>query len=62
VIHKASWPDQDFVLGTLADIQGKVATKDFRRSALILVGRVLQTDSFADSALYRAGHAHLYRS
>lgn len=62
VIHKASWPDQDFVLGTLADIQDKVATKDFRRSALILVGHVLQTDSFADSALYRAGHAHLYRS
>ncbi|MBD8753854.1 precorrin-4 C(11)-methyltransferase [Pseudomonas coleopterorum] len=62
VIHKASWPDQDFVLGTLADIQDRVATKDFRRSALILVGHVLQTDSFADSALYRAGHAHLYRS
>ncbi|MEB2869885.1 precorrin-4 C(11)-methyltransferase [Pseudomonas rhizosphaerae] len=62
VIHKASWPDQDFVLGTLADIQDKVAAKDFRRSALILVGHVLQTDSFADSALYRAGHAHLYRS
>jgi len=62
VIHKASWPDQDFVLGTLADIQDRIATKDFRRSALILVGHVLQTDSFADSALYRAGHAHLYRS
>ncbi|MBD8825005.1 precorrin-4 C(11)-methyltransferase [Pseudomonas sp. CFBP 13602] len=62
VIHKASWPDQDFALGTLADIQLKVAAKDFRRSALILVGHVLHTDSFADSALYRAGHAHLYRS
>lgn len=62
VIHKASWPDQDFVLGTLADIEAGVAAKDFRRSALILVGHVLSADSFAESALYRAGHAHLYRS
>lgn len=61
VIHKASWPDQDWVMGTLADIEQLTAEKDFRRSALILVGYVLQADSFAESALYRAGHAHLYR-
>jgi len=61
VIHRASWPDQDWVIGTLADIQAKVAAKGFRRTALILVGRVLATDNFAESALYRAGHAHLYR-
>uniref|UniRef100_UPI002582C2BC cobalt-precorrin-4/precorrin-4 C(11)-methyltransferase n=1 Tax=Pseudomonas sp. TaxID=306 RepID=UPI002582C2BC len=61
VIHKASWPDQDWVVGTLADIEAQVAAKGFRRTALILVGRVLDTDAFAESALYRAGHAHLYR-
>ncbi|WP_455925320.1 precorrin-4 C(11)-methyltransferase [Pseudomonas putida] len=61
VIHKASWPDQDWVTGTLADIEDKVAAKGFRRTALILVGRVLDTDFFGESALYRAGHAHLYR-
>ena len=61
VIHKASWPDQDWVTGTLADIEAKVAAKGFRRTALILVGRVLDTDCFGESALYRAGHAHLYR-
>ncbi len=61
VIHKASWPDQDWVTGTLADIQAKVGSKGFRRTALILVGRVLDTDCFGESALYRAGHAHLYR-
>ncbi|MPT46787.1 MAG: precorrin-4 C(11)-methyltransferase, partial [Klebsiella sp.] len=29
------------VLGTLADIEERVAAKGFRRTALILVGRVL---------------------
>jgi precorrin-4/cobalt-precorrin-4 C11-methyltransferase len=61
VVHRASWPDQDWVLGTLADIEDKVRDKGFRRTALILVGRVLASDSFSDSSLYRAGHAHLFR-
>jgi len=61
VVHRATWPDQDWVLGTLANIVEKVQAKGFRRTALILVGRVLATDSFSESSLYRAGHAHLYR-
>jgi len=61
VVHRASWPDQDWVLGTLADIEEKVRVKGFRRTALILVGRVLADDSFGESSLYRAGHAHLFR-
>ncbi|KIH83340.1 precorrin-4 C(11)-methyltransferase [Pseudomonas batumici] len=61
VIHRATWPDQDWVQGTLADILAKVEAKGFRRTALILVGRVLASDHFSESSLYRAGHAHLYR-
>lgn len=61
VIHRATWPDQDWVRGTLRDIVGLTAAKDFRRTALILVGQVLGDAPFAESALYRAGHAHLYR-
>lgn len=61
VIHRASWPDQDWVLGTLADIEEKVAVKGFRRTALILVGRVLDPGVFAESALYNDTHRHLYR-
>ena len=61
VIHRASWPDQDAATGTLADIVEKVQAKGFRRTALILVGRVLANDSFSESSLYRASHAHLYR-
>jgi precorrin-4/cobalt-precorrin-4 C11-methyltransferase len=61
VVHRASWPDQDWAQGTLADIAEKVRAKGFRRTALILVGRVLGDDPFGESSLYRAGHAHLYR-
>ncbi|AYF88695.1 precorrin-4 C(11)-methyltransferase [Pseudomonas sp. JS3066] len=61
VIHRASWPDQEQVTGTLGDIVPKVAARDFRRTALILVGEVLAAEGFADSSLYRADHAHLYR-
>ncbi|MFJ3522292.1 precorrin-4 C(11)-methyltransferase [Pseudomonas sp. NPDC090203] len=61
VVHRASWPDQDWVVGTLADIEQKVQAKGFRRTALILVGRVLGNDVFSESSLYRAGHAHLFR-
>ncbi|MBH9342647.1 precorrin-4 C(11)-methyltransferase [Pseudomonas aeruginosa] len=62
VIHRASWPDQEQVRGTLADILPKVAARHFRRTALILVGEVLAAEGFADSSLYRAGHSHLYRA
>jgi precorrin-4/cobalt-precorrin-4 C11-methyltransferase len=61
VVHRASWPDQDWVSGTLADIEARVSAKGFRRTALILVGRVLNAEDFADSALYHAEHRHLFR-
>ncbi|KJJ97501.1 precorrin-4 C11-methyltransferase [Pseudomonas sp. 21] len=61
VIHRASWPDQDQVTGTLGDILPKAQAKGFRRTALILVGKVLGAEGFADSSLYSAEHAHLYR-
>jgi precorrin-4/cobalt-precorrin-4 C11-methyltransferase len=61
VVHRASWPDQDWVSGTLADIEVKVQAKGFRRTALIVVGRVLGTEQFNDSALYSAASQHLYR-
>jgi precorrin-4/cobalt-precorrin-4 C11-methyltransferase len=61
VVHRASWPDQDWVSGTLANIEALVSAKGFRRTALILVGRVLNAEQFADSALYNAEHRHLFR-
>lgn len=52
VVYRASWPDEERVTGTLADIVGKVEQTDIARTALILVGRVLSAEQFADSSLY----------
>ena len=61
VCYRSSWPDQDKVEGTLADIVQKVREKGFTRTALILVGHVLDSDDFADSYLYDKDQAHVYR-
>ncbi|MDI9701224.1 precorrin-4 C(11)-methyltransferase [Burkholderia cenocepacia] len=52
VIYRASWPDEARVTGTLADIVGKVQGTQIERTALILIGRVLDVEGFADSTLY----------
>lgn len=61
VCYRTSWPDQDKVTGTLADIVAKVREKKFTRTALILVGHVLDSDQFRDSYLYSKDQAHVYR-
>lgn len=55
VIYRASWPDEERVTGTLADIVGKVQDTRIERTALILIGRVLDAEGFADSKLYASG-------
>ncbi|AUT62286.1 precorrin-4 C(11)-methyltransferase [Paraburkholderia terrae] len=52
VVYRASWPDEEKVVGTLADIVEKLQGMDIQRTALILVGRVLDAEHFADSTLY----------
>jgi len=61
VVYRASWPDEMVMRGTLADIAVKVRAAKLTRSALILVGRVLQASDFRDSALYDPAHAHVMR-
>lgn len=61
VVFRASWPDEQVIEGTLADIRPKVRDAKITRTALILVGRVLSSEAFTDSALYDADHTHLLR-
>ena len=61
VLHRVSWPDQDGTVGTLADIATKVEAKGFTRTALILVGRVIQPGGFPASYLYSAEHSKCYQ-
>lgn len=62
VAYRASWPDQIFLRGTLADIREKVRAEKITRTALILVGPALgNIKDFKDSALYDAAHPHVLR-
>lgn len=60
--YRVSWPDQLFIRGTLADIQGKVRAEKITRTALIMVGPVLGgIRDFRDSALYDPEMPHVLR-
>lgn len=61
VVHKASWPDQKIVWGTLADIADKVKREGLKSTSMVLVGRVLTAEHFAESRLYAADFSHGYR-
>jgi precorrin-4/cobalt-precorrin-4 C11-methyltransferase len=55
VIANASRPDEVILRGSLADIATRVADAGIRRTAVIVVGRVLAAEGFCDSHLYSAG-------
>ncbi len=61
VVYRASWPDERIVHGTLGDIGEKIRGQGIRRTALILIGRVLKAAEFADSKLYDPTHFHVLR-
>jgi precorrin-4/cobalt-precorrin-4 C11-methyltransferase len=61
VIYRATWPDQQIIRGTLADIREKVRAAKLTRTALVLVGQVLDTDDATDSRLYAPDHRHILR-
>ena len=61
VAYRVGWPDQAILRSTLADIRAQVKAAGWTRTALILVGRVLAVDGFADSRLYAADHHHVLR-
>ena len=61
VVAKASWPDEEIIRGTLADIAGKVTAAGIAKQALIIVGDVLkarQEGLAALSKLYDKGFSH----
>lgn len=61
IAYRVGWPDQKFIHGTLSDIRDKVKASGITRTALILVGHVLDPKSFDDSRLYAPDHHHVLR-
>ena len=62
VVQKASWPDEKIVRGTLNDISSKVHASGITKTAMIIVGNVLDTKEITPSKLYDKRFAHEYRN
>ncbi|NGM45932.1 precorrin-4 C(11)-methyltransferase [Rhodobacter sp. SGA-6-6] len=61
VVWRATWPDERVVRGTLATIAAEVG-ETMERTALILVGRTLAQEGFAESRLYAADYDRRFRA
>jgi precorrin-4/cobalt-precorrin-4 C11-methyltransferase len=60
LVHRATWPDQQVIRGTLADIAAKTTAAGITRTAVILVGHALG-DLKAVSKLYDSAFSHEFR-
>ncbi len=61
VVEKASWPEERSVTSALSDISARIRKADIRKTAMIVVGRVLDKGQTAPSLLYDAGFSHEFR-
>lgn len=61
VVVRASWPDQRILRGTLGSIRAQVAAEPIERTALVIVGRVLEAADFRESALYDPDYRRRFR-
>jgi precorrin-4/cobalt-precorrin-4 C11-methyltransferase len=62
VIYRATWPDEEIIVTTLAEMRARVREEKITRTALIFVGRVFGQTRFKDSKLYDADFAHVLRN
>jgi precorrin-4/cobalt-precorrin-4 C11-methyltransferase len=61
VVFRASWPDEQIIRATLATIAEEVNKTKIERTALIIVGDVLASRDFRNSALYDSGYRRRFR-
>ena len=60
IVWRASWPDQRILRCTLGTIDAGLGA-ELQRTALILVGRALAAEGFAESRLYAGDYDRRYR-
>lgn len=60
VVYKATWDDEEIVMGTLKDIAEKIKDKGINKTAQILVGNFIEGD-YEKSKLYDPTFTHGYR-
>lgn len=60
IVWRASWPEQRIIRATLGTLDATVGP-ELERTALVLVGRTLGSEDFAESRLYAADYDRRYR-
>ena len=60
VVEKASWPDQRIFRGTLTTIAEQLAAAGVNRTAMVIIGKVLDGD-YEKSRLYAPEFTHMFR-
>lgn len=60
VVYKATWEDEEILMGTLGDISKKVKEKNINKMAQILVGNFIEGD-YERSKLYDPSFTHKFR-
>lgn len=61
VVKKASWKDELIIKGNLSNIVSKVKEAKITKTAMIVVGEVLDPGDFESSKLYDKNFKHEYR-
>ena len=61
IVCRASWPDEQILRGTLGTIEALAAEAPMERTATILVGPVLESAEFEESALYDPEYRRRFR-
>ncbi|RUR55843.1 precorrin-4 C(11)-methyltransferase [Vreelandella populi] len=60
IVWRASWPDEHVVRGRLSTVESLI-DNTLQRTALILVGPVLESEDFQESSLYAVGYDRRFR-
>ncbi len=60
IVQRATWPEQKIFRGTLKTIAGIIASESVDRTAMIVVGRCLDSE-YALSRLYASDFTHMFR-
>jgi precorrin-4/cobalt-precorrin-4 C11-methyltransferase len=61
VAYRVSWPDEQILRCRLAEVAGRMAGAGITRTALVLIGPMLDDTPPAESHLYDASYTHLFR-
>jgi len=62
IVYRATWPDEEIIVTTLAQMRARVREEKITRTALVFVGRVFGQTAFRDSSLYDEHFAHVLRN